>query len=301
MVVCYTQLANIIIFMIDLAQGIITIVHFDEERHELWGLFLFWFFWILAYALFASVCLHGERKCYWDDCLVLCAFEVGQCCLFIDFCRDETHLTWLLILLASNQIMLKIFWTLTQCCQGWQEERTPGAAHRVVPTPHHPPGRGQQMVFEDGLDEVYASFGLSVEKGGIRQTIFGKAFSEAFPALWACLLCLCQPESPFRNPGYEVYLCVFVWIQSFMRKLKRAQRKDKRAAGFDWMVVYIHVICASGFSIWTSILYWIWGLSPELYKTYDRVITILGIIMTCLGLLYTLSIPCCLLCHGGKK
>ena len=301
MVICYTQLANIIIFVIDLAQGIITTIHFDEEQHELWTLFLFWFFWTLAYALFASVCLKsGERKCYWDDCLVLCGFAVGQCCLFIDFCRDEAHMTWPLILLASNQIMLKIFWTLTHCCQGWQEEHTPGAAHRVVPTAHNQP-RGQLNVHEDGIDQVYAYLGFSPEKGGIRQTIFGKAFSEAFPALWACFLCLCQRESPFRAKEYEVLLCAFVWIQSFMRKLKRAQRKNSWASGFDYLLVYLQILFVSGFSIVTSIFYWSWGLSPDLSKTYDRVITVLGMIMTCLGLFYTLYILCCFAVCGRRK
>lgn len=102
--VSFPDAASLIVLILDLVEGIITTIHFDEDVHGMFFLALFWIGYGIADAVFQEIT--ANTKCKWDDCLFKCGAEVGQCVLYIHFCRKDAGVDVPLQVLAAIQLFL---------------------------------------------------------------------------------------------------------------------------------------------------------------------------------------------------
>ena len=250
--------ADLMVLFLDLVEGIITTIHFDEDQFGMWSLALFWIGWAFVHDTFkhvASKC----TECEWDDCLVVCTFEGGQCCLYILFCHQDAGMMWPLIILAIVQIVVKFTATVFLECQS-QDEKT--------------------RIKQDKDQETKSNL-IKCMRGPCGPVIL---------SLLNLPLLLLQAESPFRAKWYEVALCVVLWLRQFMREIHG--KASEESEDFVKRVQRTHgVLVEMSWQVLNYVLSWSWGLSPDLTGTFDRIVTVTGIVTGILSCCF-----CCLIC-----
>ena len=262
--------ADLIILVLDLAEGIITTIHFDEDTFGMWHLALFWVCWNFAYELV----LHYAKKIKWIwlDCLLKCLGEIAQCVLYVYFCSEDAGMTVPLIVMACCQIVLKLIGTVMEMNRE-QEDEELGNLENVGMI-------SSIMTHCSGL--LCCCFAETKRKSAVEKLLeiqdkVEKLSRSPYGAFVQGLLSLFplfyQEESPFRAKWYEVTMCVVLWLSSLMRSLQvKSSGSDDRALG--GLTIGIEIL-STGWAAFRVCLNWFWGFSPELSAQFDRVVTVI--------------------------
>ena len=283
---------DLIIRLLDLVEGIITTVHFDERKRDIVFLALFWTLMNFVDVYVQDITERTKCRCRWGECLLKCGAAGGQCALYIHFCKRDAAVHQALIVLMIIQIVLKVLGTLRWHCGA------PYSQEDLLVRPSFTDStvawqRGG--VFETKLLQVLphggGGFDSVVSDRNVRQEVVvahKKSNSDLCPCLpffgdavhiilFGCLPLLCQPNSPYRQKWNEVTLCVVLWWFSFRVYVLRL-RDETEQVRFCATIRLFDLI----YHIYATILAYFWGFSGEVVEDFDRGYTIfLMIIQFC--------------------
>ena len=262
--------ADLIILVLDLVEGIITTIHFDEDTYGMWHLALFWVCWNFVYEL----ALHYAKKtkCLWDDCLLKCLAELGQCVLYAYFCSEDAGMTVPLVVMACCQIVLKLIGTVMEMSHEQKDEELGKQKNvGIVSSIMTHCSRLLCCCFVEtkrqSAVEKFLEIQDKVEKlSRSPYGAFGQGLLSLFPLFY-------QEESPFRAKWYEVTFCVVLWLSSLMRT-QRVKLSGIDNHTVERLTLGIEIL-STGWAAFRVCLNWFWGFSPELSAHFDRIVTVI--------------------------
>lgn len=301
------SVATFIIVILDLVEGIISILHFDDTHGSIVFLTASWVF----YALVDNVCAEVSRctKCHWDDCALKCMACVGQCGLYIHLCSKDSGVDIPLITLCAIQLLLKVSSTMCQACHKECVNQKDEPVESKANCSNSVLDSADSVVI--GKPACIATERWESEERRLHQEVTNMAVScsespwqpwakmflrAAFSALGGVLLMLFQEESPFRTQWFEMIFCVHAWMPMFtVRCLRQLNEKVVRCLS----ICLILQTLAYGVFVWT--LCWIWGLSDHLNEQFDRVYTLAMMIITGIFFCWCCWCSCCCLAVGNAR
>ena len=275
--------ADFTILLLDLVEGIIATIHFDERKHEI--VFLA-FYWTLSNLVDANVQDMTERnKCRrWGECIYKCLAVGGQCALYIHFCEKDARVDISLITLMVIQIVLKILGTLRWHCGAryskedllvrptfqnsttrWQGGGGIFETKLLRVLPHA--GRGFDSMVMDS--QVRQEVVVSKEKKDDCCTCLPFCMDSLYVVNFCCLPLGFQPNSPHRQKWNEVILCVVLWWFCFRLHLLR-MRDETDQVRFCAIIRLFDFI----YHVYLTVLAYVWGCSGAVVEGFDKGYTI---------------------------
>lgn len=300
MIAFYT-VATFIIVILDLVQAIISTLHLNPQVSIVF-LTSSWVIYALVDNVFAEI---SRTKCHWAtvvDGALKCMACVGQCGLYIHFCKDS-GVDIPLITLCAIQVLLKVSSTMCQACHKEDvaqkdqpvESKVLDSADSVVIGKPACIATERWESEERRLHQEVTSMAMSCVESPWQP--WAKMFLRAtFAALGGVLLMLFQEESPFRTQWFQMILCVHAWMPIFIVRCLR-QWDDK--LGRCLSICLILEALVYGVFVWT--LCWIWGLSEHLTEKFDRAYTLAMMIITGIFFCWCCWCSCCCLAVGTAR
>ena len=274
-----------IFLIIDLVEGILAAIFFDEHHFRApYLLAVVWAGYACVGGLRRYMAQHASRGNKFDDFLIVCFMEAGQCGIYINFCKQDAATRMALFLLASIQVFLK----LTDCiCSGKKAEAAEVNFDDIIAADA---GFKLAAVLQEQEQRAAAVYQLC--------PCFHKDLARVFAQLvmdvaHGVLPLLFQEESPFREPWYRIFACVMIWWNPFViaMQLKLGSRFLMNLSRF-YLALQNLFLC---------IMYWYWGLSPLLFAAFDRVYTMIVMVSICLLVGCSCCAVFCSYCCGSKQ
>ena len=275
--------ADFIILLLDLVEGIIATIHFDESKHEIVYLALYWTLSNLVDANVQDMTERNQCRCRWGECIYKCLAVGGQCALYIHFCEKDARVDSSLITLMVIQIVLKILGTLRWHC---------GARYSKEDLLVHPTFQNSTSAWQTGgifenkllrvLPHAGGGFDSVVGDSHVRQeVVVSKAQKDhccpcvpycmdtLYIVMFCCLPLGFQPNSPHRQKWNEVILCVVLWWFSFRLHVLRMRDETDQVR----LCAIIRLFDVS-YHVYLTVLAYVWGFSGAVVESFDRGYTI---------------------------
>jgi len=257
---CLRDTIGFFIELLALTEAIYTTIAFDQEKFGFYYIAMVFMFFPMVESIFKLIAYCTLPT--WDDILVDVTMEVAQAFLYLYFCSFEK--TAMLILLTIMGIQI-FFWIILWCIKRDDDWKT-----------------SEQIAIR--------SYFCCVSN-----------CSNIFVNIFGFLNLLMQINSPFRSLSYEIILAVGAWIANLNVSYMGSELEEviddvsemnemvqfylsgnrKGVVGFVNFITSIWVI---GITLYNSCLSWIWYYSPEIYQTFDKVMSMINMVSSVIAL-----------------